>query len=77
MKQLYMLYMLKSPLYCLYRWGHPKIIIKKATLNTTRCSGMLIENVIIVGGQDLSDQCEERVNVFIGLNIHSVKTESP
>ena len=31
---------------------------------------MLTENVIIVGGQDLSDLCEkEQVDAFIGLNI--------
>ena len=31
---------------------------------------MVKENVIIVGGQDLSDPCEnERVDAFIGLNI--------
>ena len=39
----------------------------RATLNTTRCSGMLIENVIIVVVQ--SDQCEdERVDTFTCLN---------
>ena len=33
---------------------------------------MLAEIVIIVGGQDLSDSCEnERVDTFIGLNICS------
>ena len=42
----------------------------KATLNTSRRSGILTENVITVGGQGLSDPCEnERVDVFIGLNI--------
>ena len=42
----------------------------RATLNTTRCSGMLTENVIVVGDQDLSDPCKnERVDAFIGLNI--------
>ena len=43
----------------------------RVTVNTTKwCSGMVKENVIIVGGQDLSDPCEnERVDAFIGLNI--------
>ena len=42
----------------------------RATLTTTRCSGMVTEDVIIVGGQDLSDLCEdERVDAFIGLKI--------
>ena len=42
----------------------------RATLYTSTCSGMLIENVIIVDGQDLSDPCEdEQVDTFTGLNI--------
>ena len=42
----------------------------RATPDNSRCSVALKKNVIIIGGQDLSDLCEdERVDAFIGLNI--------
>ena len=39
----------------------------KAIVNTLRCSGMLTNIVIVVGGQDLFDLCEnEQVFVYEG-----------
>ena len=42
----------------------------RATPDNSRCSVALKKNVIIIGGQDLSDLCEdERVDAFIDFNI--------
>ena len=48
----------------------------RVTLNTTRCSGILTENVIIVGGQGLSYPCENKQVDAFTVSQYLVKTES-
>ena len=48
-----------SVILLILRWSPKNFHKTRAILNTTRCSRMLTEYVIIVGGQGLSPPCEK------------------